>query len=192
METLFNWDTTALILIDLQKGVVGYNLAPHSGKEVVERAAALTDAFRKRGALVGLVRVSSKDGKDMLRPKVDQEPPRPVRPEGWDEIAPEIGVRESDLLITKRQWGAFHGTELDLQLRRRKIETIVLCGIASGIGVDTTAREAFQHGYELIFAIDAISGLSETEHDYVRQFIFPRIGRIRTTEQILQTAGEGR
>ncbi|MCD1258023.1 hydrolase [Paenibacillus athensensis] len=191
MEALFNWETTALILIDLQKGVVGYNLAPYSGQEVVGRAAALTDAFRKRGALVGLVRVTSKDGKDMLRPKLDQELPRPVRPEGWDEITPEIGVQPSDLLITKRQWGAFHGTELDLQLRRRKIDTIVLGGIASGIGVDTTAREAFQHGYDLIFAIDAISGLSEAEHDYVRQFIFPRIGRIRTTEQILQ-AGEAR
>jgi len=190
MEPLFNWETAALVVIDLQKGIVGYDLAPYSGAQVVEHAAALVNAFRENGAFVGLVRVSSKDGKDMLRPKLDQEPPQQVRPAGWDEIVPEIGVRESDHLITKKQWGAFHGTELDLQLRRRKIETIVLCGIASGIGVDTTAREAFQHGYQLVFAIDAISGISQAEHDYVSQTIFPRIGRIRTTEQILQTAGK--
>lgn len=190
MESLFHWETTALVVIDLQKGIVGNKLAPYTGEQVVKRAAALVRAFREKGAFVGIVRVSSKDGKDMLRPKLDQEMPQPVRPAGWDEIVPEIGVKESDCFITKKQWGAFHGTELDLQLRRRKIETVVLCGVASGIGVDTTAREAFQHGYQLVFAIDAISGISEAEHDYVRQFIFPRIGRIRTTEQILQTAGE--
>ena len=126
MESLFNWEKTALVVIDLQKGIVGYNLAPYTGGQVVERAAALVDAFREKGAFVGLVRVSSKDGKDMLRPKLDQDPPQIARPEGWDEIVPEIGVKDTDYLITKKQWGAFHGTELDLQLRRRKIETVVL------------------------------------------------------------------
>lgn len=101
---------------------------------------------------------------------------------------PEIGVTTNDHLITKRQWGAFYGTDLDQQLRRRGITTIILCGIASGIGVDTTAREAFAHGYQVIFAIDAMTGFSEAEHDHVRKVIFPRIGRLRTTDEILACA----
>jgi nicotinamidase-related amidase len=191
MEKLLDWEKTALVVIDLQKGIVGYPTKPHAASDVVERAAKLVHAFREKGALVALVRVTSKDGKDMLRPKLDQQPQQQAaRPEGWDEIVPEIGVMESDLLLTKRQWGAFHGTELDLQLRRRGIDTIVLCGIATGIGVDTTAREAFQLGYNQIFAEDAMAGITGEEHEYVKNVIFPRIGRIRTTEQILQSAGE--
>lgn len=188
MEPLFNWESTALIVIDLQKGVVSGNYAPYSGEQVTEKAKALVDVFREKGSFVGLVRVSSRDGKDMLSPKVDAAQPQRVRAEDWDEIIPEIGVTDTDHVISKKQWGAFYGTDLDLQLRRRRLDTIVLCGIASGIGVDTTAREAFQHGYQLIFASDAISGLTRNEHDYVMSAIFPRIGRIRTTEEILQSA----
>jgi nicotinamidase-related amidase len=105
--------------------------------------------------------------------------------EGWDKIVPEIGITATDHIITKKQWGAFYGTDLDLQLRRRGIKTIVIGGIASGLGVDTTAREAFQHGYDIIFAIDAMSAFSEAEHNHVQNIIFPRIGRIRTTQAIV-------
>jgi nicotinamidase-related amidase len=190
MEQLFDWNTTALVVIDLQNGVVGGNFAPYSGTQVINRAVRLVNAFRAHEAFVCLVRVSSLDGKDMLRPKLDSIPPRVNRADGWDAIVPEIGVAETDHVITKKQWGAFFGTDLDLQLRRRGIDTIVICGIASGIGVDTTAREAFQHGYNVIFAIDAMSGISQVEHDHVANVIFPRIGRIRTTEEIVTTAHE--
>ncbi|MBB6730415.1 hydrolase [Cohnella zeiphila] len=191
MEKLLDWEKTALVVIDLQKGIVGYDTKPYAATDVVNRAASLAGAFREKGAFVVLVRVSSKDGKDMLHPKLDQQPPQPsARPADWAEIVSEIGAKDSDLLLTKRQWGAFHGTELDLQLRRRGIDTIVLCGIATGIGVDTTAREAFQLGYNQVFAEDAMSGITEEEHNYVVKTILPRIGRVRTTEQILQSAGE--
>ncbi|AHV95368.1 isochorismatase family protein [Paenibacillus sabinae] len=186
-ELLFHFPQTALIVIDLQKWL-GNRYAPHSAEQVVSCAASMVKAFRDAGTFVGLVRVSSKDFKDMPRPLLDQAPPAMNLPPGWDEIVPEIGVTDTDHVITKRQWGAFHATDLDQQLRRRGITTIVLCGIASGIGVDTTAREAFAHGYQVIFAIDAMTGLSEAEHEHVRSVIFPRIGRIRTTADILACA----
>lgn len=186
-ELLFQFPKTALIVIDLQKWL-GAQYAPHTAEQVVTRSATMVQAFREADAFVGLVRVSTKDFKDMPRPLLDQPPPTLNLVPGWDEIVSEIGVTENDHVITKRQWGAFHGTDLDLQLRRRGITTIVLCGIASGIGVDTTAREAFAHGYQVIFATDAMTGFSEEEHDHVIKFIFPRIGRIRSTEDILACA----
>lgn len=186
-ELLFQFPKTALIVIDLQKWL-GTQYAPHSAEQVVTRAASMVKAFRKAGAFVGLVRVSTNDFKDMPRPLLDQPSPTFNLVPGWDEIVPEIGVTDTDHLITKRQWGAFYGTDLDLQLRRRGITTIVLCGIASGIGVDTTAREAFAHGYQVVFATDAMTGFSKEEHEHVIKFIFPRIGRIRSTEDILACA----
>ncbi|KAF6577891.1 hydrolase [Paenibacillus sp. EKM212P] len=184
MERLWEPQKTALVVIDLQKWI-GNKYAPYSAEQVVSNAAALADTFREQGSMVALVRVSSKDLKDIPRPKLDSPAPPLNLPEGWDQIVPEMRVTETDHIITKKQWGAFYGTELDLQLRRRGIDTIVLCGIATELGVDTTAREAFMHGYQLILAIDAMTGFSETGHDYVKNFIFPRIGRTRTTQEIL-------
>src|SRR5579875_1961718 len=180
-------DKTALVVIDLQNSVVALQGAPYSAQEVVHNAARLVNAFRAKGAFVGLVRVASKDGKDMLRPTTDEAPRwgSGERPKDAFEIVPEIGVTDNDFVITKHQWGAFYGTDLDLQLRRRGIGTIVLCGIATGYGVDTTAREAYQHGYNQVFAEDAINALSEEEHHYVTTRIFPRMGRLRSTDEIV-------
>ncbi|UJF34933.1 hydrolase [Paenibacillus hexagrammi] len=184
MEALFDPQKTAIVVIDLQRWI-GSNYAPHTAEQVVSQAAAMVQAFREKGSFVALVRVSTKDVKDMPKPLLDQPLPPMNLVENWDQIVPEIGVMDTDHVVTKRQWGAFYGTDLDLQLRRRGIDTIVLCGIASGIGVDTTAREAFHHGYKVIFAIDAMTGFTAREHEHVRDVIFPRLGRIRTTEQIL-------
>jgi nicotinamidase-related amidase len=184
MEKLFDFKKTALVVIDLQKWL-GNNYAPYSAEQVISKASALAEAFREKGAFVALVHVSSKDMKDLPNPKLDIAPPPLNLPEGWDEFVPELNVSETDQIMTKKQWGAFYGTDLDLQLRRRGIDTIVLCGIATGLGVDTTAREAFMHGYHLIFSIDAMTGFSQAEHDHVKNVIFPRIGRLRTTGEIL-------
>lgn len=88
-------------------------------------------------------------------------------------------------MIERQQWGGFYGTDLDAQLRRRNISTIVLCGVATGFGVDTTAREAYQHNYQQIFAEDAMGSLSEEEQAYVCTNIFPRMGKLRSTKEIL-------
>jgi nicotinamidase-related amidase len=88
-------------------------------------------------------------------------------------------------VVTKRQWGDFFGTDLDLQLRRRGIGTIVLCGISTSIGMDTTARDAFQHGYNQVFVEEAMTASAKEEHNYVVKTMFPRMGKIRTTEEVV-------
>ena len=118
-------------------------------------------AFVMRIAVVVLVRVAfSADGRDALQLEVDSAMKRGPLPPDWSELAPEIGPREGDLVITKRHWGAFTGTELDLQLRRRGVTTIVLGGIATNFGVESTARSANEFGYSQIFAEDAMTSLS--------------------------------
>jgi nicotinamidase-related amidase len=179
---------TALVVIDLQKGVVGVRTEPYSTKTIVANAAQLADAFRKNSMSVFLVRVTpSADGKDGLKPIADNalqwNQPRPA---DWADIVPELGPAPGDMVITKRQWGAFYGTELDLQLRRRGIHTIVLCGISTNIGVESTARFAYEYGYQQIFAEDATAARSKDEHEHTMRVVFARIGRIRKTEDIIR------
>lgn len=185
-EEIIEAKKTALVVIDLQEGIVnsGRPTGPHTGEEVIHNASHLAKAFTEKGAFVVLVRVSSLDGKDMLKPNADLSMGAMQLPEGWDKLVPEIAVTPSAHLISKRQWGAFFGTDLDLQLRRRGIDTIVLCGVSTSIGVDTTAREAYQHGYHQIFVEDAMTATTKEEHDYVCKYIFPRIGKIRTSEEV--------
>jgi nicotinamidase-related amidase len=177
---------TALVVIDLQNGIAAMPTVPYAASAVIKNAAALADAFRKNNMPVFLVHVNtSADGKDKLRPIADvQWPDRPLPP-GWSDIVPELGPRQGDIVITKRQWGAFYGTELDLQLRRRGITTIVLCGIATNMGVESTARFAAEYGYQQIFAEDAMSAMSGEEHTFTVTKTLPRIGLVRKTEDIL-------
>jgi len=188
MDKLFNKEKTALVVIDLQKGIAAMPTKPYEAKDVIANAAKLAKAFRKNGMPVFLVRVSSSpDGKDRLMPITDDENPwGKIKPAAdWNELVPEMGPEAGDFIITKKQWGAFYGTDLDLQLRRRKIETIVLCGIATNIGVESTARFAFEYGYQQIFAEDAMSGRSAEEHNHTVKTAFPRMGRVRKTDNIL-------
>lgn len=180
-----NGKKTALVVIDLQTGIVGRELKPYTGGDVVANATKLIGAVKEKDGFVVLVRVSTTDGKDMPHPKTDLEGNGFNRPKGWDEYIPELKGIDKAHYITKRQWGAFYGTDLDLQLRRRGIENIILCGISTGIGVDTTAREAFQHGYNQVFAEDAMTALSKEEHDFVVKNILPRMGKVRKSEEIV-------
>ncbi len=185
-STFIDKSKTALVVIDLQKGIVGRQTAPYESDIVVKNAAALADAFRKIGLPVFLVRVAfSLDGKDVLRPRVDTPWPTQTPPPDWADIVPEMGPKPGDFVITKHQWGAFYGTELDLEFRRRGIATLVLCGIATNIGVESTARFAFEYGFNQIFAEDAMSAMSAEEHTFTVAKIFPRIGLVRKTREIL-------
>jgi nicotinamidase-related amidase len=188
METIIDKNTTALVVIDLQKGIVGMEGQPYQAANVVKNAASMAETFRKNNMPVFLVRVAtSADGKDRLNPTVDGENPWGNRqlPPDWAEIVPEMGPKEGDFVITKKQWGAFYGTELDLQLRRRGITTIVLCGIATNIGVESTARFAFEYGFQQIFVEDAMTTRSAAEHEMSVKSTFVRLGRIRKTQDIL-------
>jgi nicotinamidase-related amidase len=178
--------TTALVLIDLQRGIVGRPTAPHSADDVVARAARIAGRFRELGAPVVLVHVAfSPDGADMLRQPVDAPNPPAERPAGWSEIVPELGPKERDLVVTKRQWGAFYGTDLEMQLRRRGILTIVLGGISTNFGVESTARDAWERGYDIVFVEDATTAFTAEAHTFAFTTIFPRLGRVRSTEDLL-------
>lgn len=177
---------TALVIIDLQKGIVKLP----GGNEVVEKAIQLVKQFREKDGFISFVNVDYIDGKDALKPLTDSNPSPIQRPDDWAELVPELGVGEKDYIVTKRQWGAFFGTDLDLQLRRRGIDTIVLCGIATNIGVESTAREAFQYGYNQIFITDAMTTFTKEEHEATCKFIFPKIGKVRTVQQFLNEVDE--
>ncbi len=182
-----NAEKVALVLIDLQNGIAGRELSPHTSEEVLQNASKLVKAFSDKGAFIVLVRVSTIDGKDMVKPKTDLKATGMKYPEGWDNLVPEIADTKNAHIVTKRQWGAFYGTDLDLQLRRRGIDTIILGGISTNIGVDTTAREAYQNGYNQIFVEDAMTAVTKEEHDYVCKYIFPRIGKLRSTKEIVSS-----
>ncbi|MES2176403.1 MAG: hydrolase [Gemmatimonadota bacterium] len=178
----------ALVVIDLQNGIVARALAPHSSGQVIERAASLGQRFNEIGAPLALVHVSF-GSSGVLRPPQVVDEPMPAPPGGlppdWANFVPEMASLHADIRITKRQWGAFHGTELDLQLRRRAITSIVLCGIATNFGVEGTAREAWQHNYDVIVAEDACSSMSADMHAFSMTRILPRISRVRSTAEIL-------
>ena len=177
---------TALVLIDLQKGILGRQTAPHSASDVLSRSVRLAERFRAAGGLVVLVHVSfSPDGADRLTQPTDDVPPPPAAQPGWDEISPALGPGPADIVITKRQWGAFYGTQLDMQLRRRGIKTIAIAGIATNFGVESTARDAYELGYALVFVEDAMAGLTDAAHEFAVSTIFPRLGRVRSTEEVL-------
>ncbi|MGD0642403.1 MAG: hydrolase [Roseiarcus sp.] len=181
-----NPKTTALVLIDLQKGIMGRPVAPHGAAEVIGNSARLGAALSEAGGVVAPVHVAfSPDGADRLRQEVDQPNPSAPLAADWSELVPEIAALPAAFVIVKRQWGAFHGTELDLQLRRRGVDTIVLTGVATNFGVESTAREAWQHGYSVVVAEDAVSGLGEAAHNFAIETILPRIARIRSTAEIL-------
>jgi nicotinamidase-related amidase len=162
-------------------------LAPRPGAEVLAAGKALAARFRAASAPVFPVRVGwSADFADGLTQPVDRPMARPAGglPAGWSDLAEGVAA-PGDVVITKRQWGAFYGTELDLQLRRRGIDTIVLGGIATHIGVESTARAAYEHGYQQIFVEDAMSDLHADTHESTFRYVFPRIGRIRSTAQVI-------
>jgi nicotinamidase-related amidase len=184
--------TTALVLIDLQRGIVARQTAPHAAKDVVARARRLADRFRAVGGTVVLVHVSySSDGRDRLAPRADAPMPSGPLPPDFAEIVPELGPHPGDVVITKRNWGAFYGTDLQLQLRRRGVRTLVLGGISTNYGVESTARDAFERAYELVLVEDAMAGTSTQEHQFAVTSIFPRFGLVRSTEQVLAALGPG-
>ena len=169
--------TSALILIDLQAGVIRMPLQPRGGPETLAAGKALAEKFRAAGAKVVLVRVDfAPDFADAPRQPVDA-PFSGAREAGWSELAEGL-AQPGDILIVKRQWGAFHGTELDLQLRRRGIGTVVIGGIATNFGVESTARQAWENGYAVVIPEDACASRSTELHEMAIEHIFPRISRV--------------
>ena len=185
-KLLFDKSKTALVVIDLQKGILSMPTKPYPAHEVIENAAKLVNTFRKNGMPVFLVHaITTKE--TMLNVVSDESFSRPSAPSpDWAEFAPEIAPTPNDIVIAKKQWGAFYGTDLELQLRRRGMDTIVLCGIATDFGVESTARFAYEYGFQQIFAEDAMASRSDEQHNAAVNFIFKRMGRVRKTNEILE------
>ena len=185
MSLTVNAKETALVLIDLQQGIVARDLAPHAAKDVVARCAKLAEALRKAGGTIVYVHVLLGEIAQAAADKPMQRPSTPP-PASASELVPEAGFQPGDVLITKRQWGAFYATDLDQALRRRGIKAIILGGIATNFGVESTARSAQEHGYELIFAEDAMSSMSAAMHEFSTKNLFPIMGHVRSAEEITE------
>lgn len=177
---------SALVVIDMQKGIVAMPTV-HPTRDVTANVVRLTTAFRAKALPVVLVRVGwSADFGDLLTSRIQSPPPGGTLPVDFAEYVDALDADpRRDILVLKHQWGAFYGTDLDLQLRRRAVTNVILCGISTSIGVESTARDAFERGYNLTFAADAMTDLSMDAHERALATIFPRLGEIGTTTEIL-------
>lgn len=160
----------ALVVVDLMPRVVEQEMAPYGGAAVVEQALLLVDAFRAAGLPVVLVHTE--------RPNVAEQPP-------GGGLAAELVPEESDIVVVKRTVGALHGTGLADALRDRGADTLVLVGLATSMGVESTARAASDAGFQLVFPADAMSGMTAAEHENSVTRIFPRFGEVTTTAEVL-------
>ncbi|MDC0612669.1 hydrolase [Vibrio sp.] len=175
---------TALVLIDLQNGILALPTQPYSSEHCLQQGKNLAQQFRDNGSHVVLVNVGWHDDYgDVPGNEVDSPTQRPEggMPGGWSELAEGL-AQPNDLRVTKRQWGAFTGTELDLQLRRRGIKNIVIGGIATNMGVESTVRHGWELGYNMVVLEDACSGLDTDLHQSVFKQIFPKIAKVATTK----------
>ena len=171
--------TTALVIVDLQKGIVSLPTAQPIG-DVVANAAALADAFRRQGLPVVLVNVA---GAAPGRTEV----PRTLKdlPPGWADLIPELNRQPGDHVVTKHTPGAFTGTGLDDHLKALGVTQVVVAGVATSNGVEVTARQAFELGFNVTLALDAMTDMRAEAHAYCIAQVFPRIGESGTTQEII-------
>ena len=170
---------TALIVVDLQRGLMGSTFI-HPIGDIVTRAQHLVAAFRRNRLPIALVNV---DGTAPGR----TERPRQVQPfpDGWTDLLPELGKQPDDIAVTKRTWGAFASTDLEHQLRRRGVTQVVMAGVATGTGVEATARQAYEAGFNVTLAVDAMTDARPEAHDYSIISVFPRLGETGATQAII-------
>jgi nicotinamidase-related amidase len=172
---------TALIVVDLQRGVVGLPAAAHPMETVIANSVALADAFRDRGLPVVLVNVSGAPaGRTERSASIGVAPPA-----GWDILIDELNQQPTDHLVTKRTRGAFTGTDLEQYLSANGVTQVVITGVATGSGVESTARHAHELGFNVTLATDAMTDMSADIHENSVTRIFPGIGETGTTAEIL-------
>jgi nicotinamidase-related amidase len=170
---------TALIVVDLQKGIINSPFI-HPVAGVIERTCALLDAFRQRDLPVVLVNVAGG------APGRTEQPRRySTLPEGFSDLIPELDRQASDIVVTKRTWGAFASTDLEAQLNANGITQVVVTGVATGTGVEATARQAYEQGFNVTLALDAMTDVRPEAHEYSLRRVFPRLGETGSTQDIL-------
>ncbi|MBA4024891.1 MAG: hydrolase [Gordonia sp.] len=175
---------TALVVIDLQQGTAAGEKVPYPIDEVISRTVALADSFRSRGLPVVLVRMTS-DSADTPG-RTDMSGRAHKWPEGWDQLVDELAGHPQDIVVTKRNWGAFYGTDLDLQLRRRGITQVVMAGVATSLGVESSARAAHEHGYNVTVVTDAVTDIRPETHVNSVERIFPLLAETGTAAEVIE------
>lgn len=170
---------TALIVIDLQKGIVGLALS-HAIDPVIENARQLAQAFRSRGLPVVLVNANGMAPGRTEQPRMNRD-----LPPDWTDIVPELDQQPSDLLATKQTWGVFASTDLEKRLKDLGVTQVVVIGVATSIGVESSARQAYELGFNVTLAIDAMTDLRAEAHQASIAYIFPRLGETGTTREII-------
>jgi nicotinamidase-related amidase len=174
---------TALVVIDLQKGLRGRPTA-HPFDEIVQNSAILARAFRRHGLPVVLVNVTGgAPGRTEAGTTIGAGFTPPA---DWAELLEELEQQPDDLLVTKTTWGAFHGTTLDAQLQGLGVTQIVLAGVSTSAGVESTARAGHEHGYHVALATDAMTDTNPDAHRNSIEQIFPRLGETATTAEVLE------
>jgi len=173
-------EKTALVVIDLQKGIAAMQTA-HPMSEVISRSAQLARAFRDKGLPVVLVNVSGR-----APGRTDAAMPNFAFPPDWTDLVPELDPQPGDRLVTKQRWGAFLGTTLDAQLRELGVTQIVLTGVATSIGVESTARSGYDLGYNVALVVDAMTDRDAEAHRYSVEKIFPRLGETDVADNVLK------
>jgi nicotinamidase-related amidase len=172
--------TAALIVIDLQKGIVALPTL-HSTDEIIAHSAQLARAFRERGLPVVLVNVTA-----AAPGRTDVGPRNFSFPDDWTELIPELEQSPEDYIVSKQRVGAFIGTSLDEILRQRGVTQVFITGIATSGGVVSTARSAYDHGYNVVLVVDAITDRDAEVHRYFVENVFPRISETDTTDNVLK------
>ncbi len=172
--------TPALVVIDLQRGTVTIP-AVHPVDQIVQRAAGLASAFRRHDLPVALVNVA---GRAPGRTEAGQSGYTP--PPDWTELIDELQAQPEDHRVTKQRWGAFHETSLHPHLQARGVTQLVLAGVATSVGVESTARSAYEHGYHVVLATDAMTDTDADAHQNSIARIFPKLGESATTTEILE------
>jgi len=177
--------TTALVLIDLQRGIVAGDTMPNTSADVVARAARLAAACRAAGVTVVLVHVDpGPEGVLFPSPQADQPRPPTRPPADFAELMPELDRQPTDVVVTKHQPNAFYSTDLEVQLARRRIRTIILGGISTNVGVEATARAAHERGFEQVFVPDVMAARAADLHEHSVTRIFPTLGRVRSLDVV--------
>jgi len=177
---------TALVVIDLQKGIVALPTA-HPVNGVVKHAVELLDAFRSHGLPVVLVNVAGG-----APGRSEQARSLAGLPADWADLVSELKQQPADHIVTKHTWGAFTNTGLDEHLKKLGVTQVVIAGVATSVGVESTARYAHELGFNVTLAIDAMTDMNAEAHTNSITRIFPRLGETGTSREIIDLLGSTR
>jgi nicotinamidase-related amidase len=171
---------TALIVVDLQQGIIGSPFI-HPIADVITQTGSLIDAFRRHHLPVVLVNVAGRaPGRTEQGPRTSQ-----TFAGGWTDFLPELDQQLSDIVVTKRSWGAFATTDLERRLKERGVTQVVVTGVATSGGVEATARQAYEQGFNVTLALDAMTDIREEAHAYSIRNVFPRVGETGSTKEVI-------